>query len=74
VTLTKPTRLGVPTSMDDGGINDPSSQLTCYKVTKASKFKKRDVAIGNQFGEFMLTVKKPNMLCVPSGQPVPNGT
>jgi hypothetical protein len=73
VTLTKPTRLGVPTSVDGGGINDPSSQLTCYKVTKVSNFKKRDVAIENQFGEFMLRVKKPNMLCVPSTQPLPNG-
>jgi hypothetical protein len=68
VTLTKPTRLGVPTSVDDGGIADPSSQLTCYQVKKVSKFKKRDVAIGNEFGEFVLTVKKPNMLCVPSIQ------
>jgi hypothetical protein len=68
VRLTKPTRLGVPTSLDDDGISDLSRQLTCYQVKKASKFKKRDVAIGNDFGEFMLTVKKPNMLCVPSNQ------
>jgi hypothetical protein len=73
VMLTKPMRLGVPTSVDDGGIADPSSQLNCYKVTRAPKFKKRDVAIENKFGEFMLTVKKPNMLCVPSTQPLPNG-
>jgi len=68
VTLTKPVRLGVPTSVDDGGIADPNSQLTCYQVTKTSKFKKRNVAIGNEFGEFTLTVKKPNMLCVPSNE------
>jgi len=68
VTLTKPTRLGVPTSVDGGGIGDPNSQLTCYQVKKASKLKKRNVSIGNEFGEFMLTVKQPNMLCVPSNQ------
>jgi hypothetical protein len=73
VTLTKPVRLGVPTSVDNGGISDPSSQLTCYLVKKASNFKNRDVAIRNQFGGFMLTVRKPNMLCVPSTQPLPNG-
>jgi hypothetical protein len=65
VTLTKPVRLGVPTSVDDGGIVNLDSQLTCYKVKKVSKFKKRDVAIENEFGEFTLTVKRPNMLCVP---------
>jgi hypothetical protein len=73
VTLTRPMRLGVPTSVDGGGIADPNSQLTCYKVKKASQFKKRNVEIENEFGEFMLTVKKPNMLCVPSTQPLPNG-
>ena len=68
VTLTRPTRFGVPTSVDGGGIADPSSQLNCYQVKKVSNFKKRDVSIGNELGEFMLTVKKPNMLCVPSNE------
>jgi hypothetical protein len=68
VTVTKPERLGVPTSVDGGGIADPSDQLTCYKITKVSKFKKRNVEIANEFGEFVLTVRKPNMLCVPSTQ------
>ena len=63
-------RLGVPTSVNEGGIANPSDQLTCYQLKGVSKFQKRDVAIQNQFGEFMLTVRAPNMLCVPSTQAV----
>jgi len=74
VTLTKPMRLGVPTSVDGGGIADPNSLLTCYQVKKASKFKKRNVAIENEYGEFVLKVRKPNMLCVPSNEVGSNPT
>ena len=74
VTLTKPVRLGVPTSVDQDGIFNPNSQLTCYKLTKVSKFEKRNVEIENRFGEFTLTVRKPNMLCVPSNEVGSNPT
>jgi hypothetical protein len=63
--MRKPSRLGVPTDMDNGGINNSSTHLTCYSVT-ASGFRNREVEVVNQFGQFRLSVKRPNMLCVPS--------
>jgi len=72
VELKKPVRLGVPTNKDGEGISDPSTHLTCYSL-KAPRFEKRDVEVENQFGQFRLTVKKPNMLCVPSSKQVVTG-
>jgi hypothetical protein len=72
VKLKKPVRLGVPTNKDGEGITDPSTHLTCYSL-KAPRFEKRDVEVENQFGQFRLTVKKPNMLCVPSNKQVVTG-
>ena len=73
VTLQKPVRLGVPTDKNGEGITDADAHLTCYSL-KAQKFNKRDVDVVNQFGQFKLTVKKPNMLCVPSDKQVVSGT
>jgi len=69
VELKKPVRLGVPTDKDGEGIINPLAHLTCYSL-RAPKFEKRDVEVVNQFGQFRLTVKKPNMLCVPSNMQV----
>jgi hypothetical protein len=69
VKLKKPKRLGVPTRKNDERINNPTAHLTCYSL-RAPKFEKRDVEVLNQFGQFRLTVKKPNMLCVPSDKQV----
>jgi hypothetical protein len=72
VELKKPVGLGVPTDKNDEGINNPSAHLTCYSL-RAPKFEKQDVVVENQFSEgdpFRLTVKKPNMLCVPSNKQV----
>jgi hypothetical protein len=33
---------------------------------RAPRFQKTSVNVLNQFGPFRLTLKKPNMLCVPS--------
>jgi hypothetical protein len=65
VKLKRPSRLGVPTEKDNVGITNSSTHLTCYS-TKASQFKNREVEVVDQFGQFRLSVKKPNMLCVPS--------
>jgi hypothetical protein len=65
VKLKKPSRLGVPTDKDNGGISNPSTHLTCYSVP-ARTFKNREVEVLNQFGQFRLSVKRPKMLCVPS--------
>jgi hypothetical protein len=76
VKLKKPVRLGVPTDKNDEGITNPSAHLTCYSM-RAPRFEKRDVVVGNQFsgeGEtFRLTLRKPNMLCVPSDKQVVTG-
>jgi hypothetical protein len=69
VRLIKPVRLGVPTDKNSEGINEADSHLTCYSL-RAPRFKKRDVEVENQFGQFRLTVRKPNMLCVPSDNQV----
>lgn len=72
VELKKPVRLGVPTDKNSEGILDVDSHLTCYSLN-AQKFDKRDVDIQNQFGQFSLTVKRPEMLCVPSNKQVVSG-
>jgi hypothetical protein len=69
VRLNRPVRLGVPTNKNSEGINDADSHLTCYSL-RARRINKRDVEVENQFGQFQLTVRKPNMLCVPSDNQV----
>jgi hypothetical protein len=74
VEVRKPERLGVPTSKNDEGILDSETHLTCYSLTpplfrseQAMLFhQKRDVAISNQFGEYVLRVTQPNTLCMVS--------
>jgi hypothetical protein len=65
VRLKRPAALGVPTDVDNGGINNSLTHLTCYSV-KASGFRNREVEVVNQFGQFRLSLKRPDMLCVPS--------
>ena len=65
VQLKKPVGLGVPTDKNGEGIANPSAHLTCYSV-RAPRFQKAGVEVINQFGQFRLTLKKPNMLCVPT--------
>jgi hypothetical protein len=72
VELKKPVQLGVPTDKNGEGIFNLSAHLTCYSL-RPPKFEKRDVGVMNQFSgdsEFRLTVRKPNMLCVPSNKQV----
>ena len=72
VELTKPKWLGVPTDKNGEGIDNPTAHLTCYAV-RAPRFPKTDVEVTNQFGQFRLTLKKPDMLCVPSSKQVVGG-
>jgi len=66
VKVTRPVQLGVPTDKNEEGITNSTTHMTCFSV-QAPRFKWRDVVVGNQFGDwFRLTVKRPNMLCVPS--------
>ena len=65
VELKKLVGLGVPTDKNREGIINPRAHLTCYSM-RAPRFPKTGVEVINQFGIFRLTLKKPNMLCVPS--------
>jgi hypothetical protein len=73
VKLTQPSRFGTPvkdkTVPPSEYINE-EAKLTCYPVRKFGRFKKRDVYIQNDFGQQRLTVRKPQLLCVPSVEPV----
>jgi hypothetical protein len=66
VKLRKPVQFGVPTDKNSQGISNPLTHLTCYSVW-APRFKTQEVEVVNQFGgPFRLSVRKPDMLCVPS--------
>ena len=66
VKLTRTVNLGAPTAEFYKDIINPLTHLTCYKV-QAHRFVHRDVFVSNRFDAwYKLTVKRPNMLCVPS--------
>jgi hypothetical protein len=66
VKVTRPVQLGVPTDKNEEGRINSLTHLTCFSV-QAPRFKWRDVVVGHQFDDWSrLTVKRPNMLCVPS--------
>jgi hypothetical protein len=66
IELNRPSRLGVPTDNDNGGITNPLTHLTCYSMRAAPRFKNQEVEVVDQFGQLRLSVKRPKMLCVPS--------
>jgi hypothetical protein len=70
VKLTKPVRFGTPAKLKADDYVNEEAKLTCYQVRKFGKFEKRDVEIQNEFGRERLTVTKPQVLCVPSVEPV----
>jgi hypothetical protein len=66
VKLTRTMNLGVPTAEFYKDIVNPLTHLTCYKV-QAPRFRKLDAFVSNRFDTwYKVTVKKPEMLCVPS--------
>jgi hypothetical protein len=66
VKLTRTMNLGAPTAEFYKDIVNPSTHLTCYKV-QAPRFLRRDVIVSNRFDAwYKLTVRRPEMLCVPS--------
>ncbi|MFQ5989749.1 MAG: hypothetical protein ACE5K9_07530 [Candidatus Methylomirabilales bacterium] len=68
MTVRKPEFFCNPVEKNGEGIPDPALHLTCYKIRDddGEEFERRDVVVENQFGEQILTVKKPKLLCVPS--------
>ena len=66
VMLKKPVQIGVPTDKNGEGITNSLTHLTCYSV-RAPRFPIQEVTVTNQFRTNQrLSVRKPNMLCVPS--------
>jgi hypothetical protein len=72
-TVKKPMFLCTPVATDGEPVIDPAGHLVCYEVKGQKgqdKFKKRDVLVFNQFEDAeegrILTIKKPEILCVPS--------
>ena len=58
-----------PVSKDGEEITNPFAHLVCYTIRdKKPKFQKHDVVTKDQFGQLILTVQKPTMLCVPAGE------
>jgi len=69
VRVKKAKTICVPVDKNGEGINNPDLHLVCYKVKSELKPKK-DVLVTNQFGEQILEVKKPDLLCVPSSKEI----
>jgi hypothetical protein len=69
VKLVQPTRFGTEarerTTPQTPYVNS-DAKLTCYPVRGFGRFEQREVTIRNEFGQERLTVKKPQLLCVPS--------
>jgi hypothetical protein len=63
-----------PVDKNQEGINQEDAHLVEYKlvnrVSATGRFRKRTVAVENQFGEMRLTVQRPNRLMVPSSKAI----
>jgi cysteine-rich repeat protein len=66
VTVLKPEALCNPVVKNGGGITDPNTQMTCYKIVPRGFPQKPDVSVANQFGENTLMVVSRRTLCVPT--------
>lgn len=65
----KPEALCNPVDKNDEGITDLTAHLTCYTIADVPNqplFQPHEVLVQNQFGNNVLTVTKPQSLCVPS--------
>ena len=60
------TRLCNPVDKNGGGIVDPTAHLLCYGLQAQRGFTQREVVVRNQFGDQILTVVRPESLCVPA--------
>ena len=64
----EPERLLNPADKDGGGIFDPDTHLVSYKVKGPEFDKVENVLVVNQFGDFVVDVKKPDRLLVPASK------
>jgi hypothetical protein len=66
VTVLKPEALCNPVDKDGGGITNPDTQMTCYKIGPRRFPLKPDVSVANQFGQNTLMIVSRRTLCVPT--------
>ena len=64
----EPVALLNPADKDGGGIFDPDTHLVSYKVKDPEFDKVENVLVENQFGQFVVDVKKPDRLLVPASK------
>lgn len=64
----EPVALLNPADKDGGGIFDPDTHLVSYKVKGPEFDKVENVLVENQFGQFVVDVKKPDRLLVPASK------
>ena len=65
----KPELVCNPVDKNGEGINDPATHLVCYRIRDARgepEFEARVVITEDQFGELLLEVEEPELLCVPA--------
>ena len=67
-TIKEPLALLNPADKGGGGIIDPSTHLVGYRVKGPELDKVESVLVKNQFGEFVVDVKKPDRLLVPASK------
>jgi hypothetical protein len=68
-TVLKPQLFCNPVSKNGEPLVSPATHLKCYRI-KPQKFE-RSVVVFNQFGQENVTVKNPNLLCLPSEKEEP---
>jgi hypothetical protein len=60
----EPERLCNPVDKEGEGVTDPTAHLMCYDLQKQPGFVRQDHVVRNQFGDQILTVIKPESLCM----------
>jgi hypothetical protein len=62
----RPVKLCNPVDKNGEGIPQPQLHLVCYEIVQISGTLEHKVLIRNQFGDLVMTVDGPDLLCVPS--------
>ncbi len=71
-TLTKPTHLCNPTSVDSSAISNAADHLTCYKVKGPTLMPQQrpSVEVTDLYGTLELQILRPALLCAPSSKTI----
>lgn len=66
-TVLRPQTACRPVDVDGSGVRDPTTQLACYKVRRATAgFTPQTAVVRDSFGEQSVLLVKPQGVCVPS--------